>query len=559
MTLPAGPVRAKTGLVLLLLSGAQFLMTLDASVMNVSMATVANDLGTPITGIQTAIALYTLVMATLMLTGGKLGSILGRRRAFGIGLIIYGAGSLTTALAPNLTVLIIGWSFLEGMGAALIMPAIVALVATNFPPAKRAAAYGTVAASGAMAVAAGPLIGGAVTAFASWRYVFVGEVVLVIVLLVSLRRLKDASATPASMDLPGTALWIIGLGSIVLGVLRSSEWGWVIPLPGGPAILGLSPTFWMICLGLVTLYAFLAWQRHLIAAEREPLLDVRLFANQQLTGGLSIFFAQFLIQAGVFFAIPLFLSVVLELNALQTGLRVLPLSFALLAAAIGVPKMFPKASPRRIVRIGLVLLALGIGILVGGMSPGADASVVAIPMLLLGLGLGCLSSQIGAVTVSALPDERSAEVGGLQNTVTNLGASLGTALIGSVLITGLTASALAGIQTSPNISPEDQAVITSAATTTLAAGVPFISDTQLNQSLAETTLTDATKQEIVAINDSSRYEALKKSFAVTGFVALGALLLTGRIPATPTGTAPGESGQSASSRPTRGRKPTREP
>ena len=149
----------------MLLASGQFVMTLDSSVMNVSMAVVASDLGTTISGIQTAITLYTLVMATMMITGGKIGTIIGRRRAFGIGLVIYAAGSLTTALAPNLGVLLIGWSLLEGLGASLIMPAIVALVAANFPAERRAAAYGLVAAAGGMAVAAGPLIGGAVTTF----------------------------------------------------------------------------------------------------------------------------------------------------------------------------------------------------------------------------------------------------------------------------------------------------------------------------------------------------------------------------------------------------------
>ena len=163
-----------TGLVLLALASGQFLMTLDSSVMNVSIATVAKDVGTTVTGIQTAITLYTLVMASLMITGGKIGAIIGRRRAFAIGLIIYSIGSFTTAIAPNLTVLIIGWSFLEGIGAALIMPAIVALVAANFPPARRSAAYGMIAAAGAIAVAAGPLIGGAFTTYLSWRLVFIG-------------------------------------------------------------------------------------------------------------------------------------------------------------------------------------------------------------------------------------------------------------------------------------------------------------------------------------------------------------------------------------------------
>ncbi|MBG6225529.1 MFS family permease [Arthrobacter sp. CAN_A2] len=209
--------QAGSGLVLGVLASGQFLMTLDSSVMNVSMATVAADLGTTITGIQTAITLYTLVMASLMITGGKVGTIMGRRRAFALGLIIYAAGSLTTALAPNLAVLLFGWSLLEGIGAALIMPAIVSLVAANFPQERRAGAYGLVAAAGAMAVAAGPLIGGAVTTFASWRYVFVGEVVIVLGILLVLRKVEDVPAAKVRLDFVGSALSIVGL----LGVIAS--------------------------------------------------------------------------------------------------------------------------------------------------------------------------------------------------------------------------------------------------------------------------------------------------------------------------------------------------
>ena len=180
------------GTALLTLAAGQFLMTLDSSVMNVSIATVAKDVGTTVTGIQTAITLYTLVMATLMITGGKLGQILGRKRAFAIGCVIYGTGSLVTAIAPSLIVLILGWSFLEGIGAALILPAIVALVASNFGRDQRPRAYGLVAAAGAIAVAAGPLIGGLFTTYASWRWVFAGEVAVVLVILTLTRRMADA-------------------------------------------------------------------------------------------------------------------------------------------------------------------------------------------------------------------------------------------------------------------------------------------------------------------------------------------------------------------------------
>ena len=193
-----------TGIVLATLAAGQFLMTLDSSVMNVSIATVAKDVGTDVTGIQTAITLYTLVMASLMITGGKIGQIVGRKRAFAIGCVIYGCGSLTTALSPSLGVLILGWSFLEGVGAALILPAIVALVASNFAPAGRPRAYGLVASAGAIAVAAGPLIGGLCTTYLSWRWVFVGEVLVVIAILALARRMADTlPETRVKLDLVG--------------------------------------------------------------------------------------------------------------------------------------------------------------------------------------------------------------------------------------------------------------------------------------------------------------------------------------------------------------------
>ncbi|WP_067535058.1 MFS transporter [Nocardia crassostreae] len=518
--------RGDARVVLTALAAGQFLMTLDSSVMNVSMAHVAADLGTTITGIQTAITLYTLVMASTMITGGRIGMLCGQRRALAIGLIVYGAGSFTTALAPNLAILLLGWSVLEGLGEALILPAIVALVAGNFPAEKRPAAYGSIAAAGATAVAAGPLIGGAVTTYASWRYVFLGEVALVVIILLVVRRIVPVAAAPGRLDPLGSLLSMLGLGTIVFGVLRSSEWGWVQAKPGGPAWFGLSPVIWLLLTGLLTLYGFLRWETRLTIAGRAPLLDVRLLRNRQLTGGLGMFFAQFLIQAGVFFAVPLYLSVVLELSALETGLRVLPLSVALVLAALGIPKAWPHAGPRRVVRVGLTLMSAGIAVLVAGLDPASDARVVAVPMVLLGLGLGALSAQLGAITVGAVPDDRSPEVGGLQNTATYLGASLGTALIGSVLIATLTSAVLSGIENNPAV-PDS---VRQQATTQLAQGVPFISTTELNRSLAAAGVPDATATAIVAINTDARVDALRTALAVTALLSVSALFGTGRLP-----------------------------
>ncbi len=523
------------GIVLLTLASAQFLMTLDSSVMNVSIATVAKDVGTTVTGIQTAITFYTLVMASLMITGGKLGQILGRKRAFAIGCVIYGCGSLTTALAGNLPVLIAGWSVVEGTGAALILPAVVALVASNFARDQRPRAYGLVASAGAIAVAAGPLIGGLLTTYASWRWVFAGEVLVVLIILGLTRRMADTPAEEgARLDLMGTVLSALGLGLIVYGILRSGTWGLVQPKAGAPAWLGLSPVIWLILAGGVVLRVFLWWEDHRLARGRAVLLDPAMLRNRTLRGGLTSFFFQYFLQAGLFFAVPLFLSVALGLSAIATGVRLLPLSVTLLLAAAGVPRVFPNASPRRVVQIGFVALFAGIVIMVAALDAGAGPEIVTWPMLLAGLGVGALASQLGAVTVSSVPDEHSGEVGGIQNTVTNLGASIGTALSGAVLISALTASFLAGVQNNPAV-PKDLA---SQAQVELAGGVPFMSDQDLQAALDKAGVPPQAADAIVKENATARIDGLRASLSVLAVIALLALFFSRRIPTRQPSAAP---------------------
>ena len=532
MTESKGGGASASGVVLLTLASGQFLMTLDSSVMNVSIATVAKDVGTTVTGIQTAITFYTLVMASLMITGGKLGQILGRKRAFGIGCVIYGCGSFVTAISQSLAVLLVGWSFLEGVGAALILPAIVALVASNFEAAERPRAYGLVASAGAIAVAAGPLIGGLFTTYASWRWVFVGEVLIVLAILVVGRRIHDVPPDDRPrLDLVGTALSALGLGLVVFGILKAGSWGFVQPKPDAPHWLGLSPAIWLMLGGGVVLWLFFRWENRQLARGAEPLIDPSILLNPRLRGGLTAFFFQYLLQAGLFFAVPLFLSVSLGLSAIDTGVRLLPLSVTLLLAAAGIPKVFPNASPRRVVRLGFLALFAGIATMVGALDAGAGADIVTWPMLLAGFGIGALASQLGAVTVSAVPDEQSAEVGGLQNTVTNLGASIGTALSGAVLISALTASLIAGIQNNPAV-PAD---IKSKAKTELASGVPFLSDKDLQTALDKAGVPKDAANAIVDENATARLDALRSSLAVVAVVALMALYFGGGIPAEPAG------------------------
>jgi MFS family permease len=526
--------QAGATLVLLTLAAGQFLMTLDTSVMNVAIATVAEDVGTDVTGIQTAITLYTLVMATLMITGGKVGALVGRKRAFAIGCVIYGTGSFVTAISPSLPVLLIGWSFLEGVGAALILPAIVALVAANFGREGRPRAYGLVMAAGAVAVAVGPLIGGLFTTYLSWRLVFAGEVLIVFGILALTRSMQDEPpGQRPKIDLVGVVLSAAGLGLAVFGVLRSSVWGWVTPKPDAPELFGMSATLWLILGGLLLIWLFFEWESRLEQRGAEPLVRPSILKNAQLVGGLRMFFFQYFVQSGVFFVVPLFLSISLGLSAIDTGVRLLPLSITLLIAAAGIPRYRPNANPRRVVRLALVAMFAGTVVLLAGIDEDASAEIVTVPLLLLGLGIGALASQLGSVTVSAVPDELSPEVGGLQNTATNIGASLGTALAGSVLIASLTATLLTGIQQNPAVPPE----VSRQADVQLASGVPFLSDADLESALDDAGVPDAAASAIVEENSEARVRALRGALAIIAIVAAIALLFSGGVPTRQPGSA----------------------
>jgi len=513
--------------VLFTLAAAQFLMTLDASVMNVSIATVAEDVGTTVTGIQAAITAYTLVMAALMITGAKIGAMIGRKRALSIGLVIYMCGSGITAISPNLTVLMFGWSLLEGIGAALILPAIVALVASNFPVERRAGAYGLVAAAGAVAVAVGPLVGGFFTTYFSWRWVFAGEVVIGAGILLFSRRMSDSPVEKQPrLDWVGSVLSATGLALFVFGVLKAGEWGWLQPKEGGPSWAGMSPSIWLMLGGLLVIWIFFRWEARVADRGGEPLVRPAMLRNRQLTGGLTMFFFQFLVQGGFFFVVPLFLSVCLGLTALETGVKLLPLSVTLIVAAVGIPKVLPDISPRLVVRSGLLLLLAGTVVLLGALDVDAGAEIVTVPMLLIGLGIGALASQLGSVTVSAVSDKEASEVGGVQNTMTNLGISLGTALAGSILIATLTTAFLTNIEQSSAIPNR----VKQQAQVELAGGVEFISDADLEEALDEARLSSRATDDAIAAYQDARIAGLRSALGILALLTVVALFLAQRIP-----------------------------
>ena len=518
--------------VIAILGSAQFVMVLDGTVMNVSISTVVEDLDTTVDAMQAAITFYTLTMAAFMLLGAKLGDVWGRRRAFVIGSIVYAIGSLTTALSPNITVLFLGWSIIEGLGAVLVIPAIAALIADNYEGHARVTAYAIIGAASGAAVAAGPLIGGFMTTYLSWRYVFVAEVVIMAGVVLFARRIEDrAGSRPSRIDLLSVLLSAAGLVFVVYGMLQSKTWGWVIPLHppvvGGVTVapLGISPTTWFILIGAALIWAFVVRQRQLVAVGRPPLVDVTLFRILRLRSGLTVLLAQYAMTAGLFFMMPVYLQMTLGLDALQTGIRIFPLSISLILFSILGTRLSLTLSPRRIIRIGQVLLVLASFVLLGAVDIELQSPAFGLGMFIAGAALGLLASQIGNVNMSSVGEDQSSEVGGLQGVFQNLGSSLGTALIGSVLIGTLAATFATGVAASSL--PEDTQVVVAEATDGGVAIVPAASVPDLAR---EAGLDDAEAAELERVYATSQIESLRVSLVALIVIALLSLFFSRGIP-----------------------------
>lgn len=513
---------------LVILSLAQFLMVLDQSVMNVSISQLVEDFDTDVTSIQAAITLYALVMAMLMLTGGKLGDIWGRQRAFVVGLGIYAVGSALTAVSWNVGALIAGWSLLEGIGAALVLPALVALIAGNYEGRDRITAYGVIGGVAGAGIAIGPILGGWVTTNLTWRYVFVGEVVLSIVIIALAGRISESSAkvrTPR-LDWVGSILSATGLGLIVLGVLSASSWGWLQPRNSPVEPLGFSLTPFVVLAGFVFLWLFTQWEHRREAEGRDPLVRLALFANRRLVSGLSTFLAQNTILLGVFFTIPLYLQIVLGFDAFETGVRMLPISVAMFVTSASGPKLAARWSPRGIVRAGFLFLVVAIVAMLGTIEPSLDGFAFTVALTLLGVGMGLIASQLGNVVQSAVSPADSSEAGGLQWTSQQLGSALGTALIGAIVIGGLVNAFIDNVESDERISAE----VAAAVETDLTGDVSFVSSDDVAAGLEETELDDETAAALVEGYEDGQLQALRAGLFVAAAIALGALLLTSDLP-----------------------------
>jgi EmrB/QacA subfamily drug resistance transporter len=525
----------KKWLPLAALAAAQFIMVLDSSVMNVSISQIVADLNTTIQGVQLAITAYTLVMAAFMLVGARLGDIWGRNKTFAIGLCVYGLGSLTTALSPNLTVLLFGWSLVEGLGAVLVIPAIASLIVTIYEGKDRAVAYGLIGGAAGAAVAAGPLIGGWVTTEFSWRWVFVGEVVVVALVLLMRGRIPSAprAETPPRLDFVGAALSALGLGLIVFAVLQSSTWGWIQP-NDPPSIsgheitpLGFSVVPFIILAGFALLAAFGAWEDRCERLGRDTLLDRTLLKISTLRSGLATLATQQLVLMGTFFVLPVYLQVVLGLDAFETGKKLFPMSIAMLIAALGGPRLAGRFAPRRVAQAGLVAVAGAAALLVGTIGVDPTGWDFALALAIFGVGAGLLISQLGNVIMSSVDPSQSNEAGGLQGTAQNLGASLGTALIGAVLLTALTSGFVAQVDGNPALSNRVQHQLTDAAN---ASGLDVVPVAQVEQSARDAGLGPREADAVATSYGDALLDALKRSLGAVAFLALLGLWFTKGLP-----------------------------
>ena len=506
---------------------AQFLMVLDQAVMNVSISQLVADFDTSVSAIQAVITMYSLVMAMLMVTGGKLGDILGRRRTFAIGMAIYGVGSALTAASWSVATLALGWSLLEGVGAALVLPALVALVAGNYRGRDRVTAYAVIGGIAGVGIAVGPIVGGWATTNLSWRVVFVAEVVIVLVVLATVALIHDVAADRRPrLDVVGSVLSALGLGMIVFGFLQANTWGWLVPKDSPVEPLGFSLTPFMVVAGLVVLWLFRWWEQRRAERGDDPLFKLELLRIPPLRSGLASFGAQNLILMGVFFAIPLYLQLVVGLDALETGIRMLPISIAMFLTSVFGGALASRWPVRGIVRVGLVFVLVGIVVLVGTIDPQLDGTKFAAAMALLGVGMGLLASQLGNAVQSSVGDEDRSEAGGLQWTSTQLGSALGVAIIGSVVLTGLNNGFVDALLAEEQLTDD----ITTELTMAVEDGIDFVASSDVRVALEVAGLDQATTDIVVGSYEDAQLRALKAGLLGAAALAVLGLFATANLP-----------------------------
>jgi EmrB/QacA subfamily drug resistance transporter len=504
MSEPATPASGTSRLAILL-AMAMFVLVVDTSLMNVSISAVVHDLDTTASGVQSAIALEALVSAAFILIGSKIGDLIGRKRAYVLGLLGYAAGALAMTLSQSLLPIVIFWAIVGGLGASLLLPSMQSLIHGNFEGAMQRRAYALVGASAAIAAAVGPLVGGFITTYLSWRIAFLGEVVIIAVVLVGSRRVKEVPYTgDRGVDVVGAVLSAAGMAGVVLGILVWED--------GGEAVGAL------IAVGVVGLGSLAWWLRRRKREGKPALLDVALFASRYFRLGITSQTMQQIALGGLMIALPIYLQMVLEYDAMEAGLSIAPLSLSMFAVAVLAGRKAGNRSPSRIILAGFVLLAAGVAILIP-IVPRADSGWdMALPLLLAGAGLGLLVSQLNNYTLSPIEPERVSEAAGVNSAGGSFGLSFGLAFAGAIMLASLSLVFTDKAESSKVLTPAEQQQV--------ADGLEENAEVMTNTHLAELLAGQPAdvQAEILRINEEARPIALQIALLVPLLAALLGLL-----------------------------------
>lgn len=447
---------------LIAVSLAMFIVVLDSTMMNVAVGAIAKDLNTQVSSVQAAISIYSLVMASLMLTGGKLGDMNGAKRMFVIGVGIYGVGTLIAAFAWNIGILVLGWSIIEGIAAALILPLAMTLIFFNYQGAQRAVAFGILGGVQASASAVGPILGGFLTSFFSWRWGFGLQVIIVVIIFFFVGAIKESERLPIKLDWRGTILSTVGLMMIVMGFLLASQygfWGARRPFTIGDVTInpfGLSPTPILIGLGVLVLLGFAHWQWNLQQAGGTPLLRMSVLRNGRFMTGVATDTFRQLALTGLLFIIPVFTQQLLGFSAIESGLAILPFSVGVFALSMTTANLAQRVAPKWLINGGIGVYLLGTVWLWAVTAADMTIWDLLPPMFVMGVGIGLFVAQIVNLTISQVDDEERNEGAGTHNTGRELGGALGTAVIGSILLVGIFSGFVNGALRSENLSVSEQ-------------------------------------------------------------------------------------------------------
>ena len=410
---------------LIVVAFASFIIALDATFMNVSISQVVVDLNTDVSTIQSIMSFYTLITAAFMLLSAKLQDIVGKKRLFLIGAALYGLGTFTASISVNSAMLFMGWSLIEGIAGALMLPATVSLISGTYFGEKRTVALAIVGVMGAVAAAIGPLFGGIMTTFLSWRYGFAVELIIVFIILIFRNSIPDFAPTESrsELDVTGSIISFIGLVLLVLGILSLSK--------------DFNTSILVIVLGLISLAVFGYFETRRKRNGQVPLLDMDLFKDRNLRTGTLILFLSYLSMGGALFAVSLFLQGVLQLNAFNTGLTTLPMTIGLLIFAILAPSLTTKLSHKTIMAIGAIMSIIGCLMLSYQFRIDTTIFTLMPGLFILGSGLGFIMALCTDVSLFNIPANSQNNASGVNSTGTSLGESMGTAVIGIILIIGV--------------------------------------------------------------------------------------------------------------------------